>query len=276
MAIEKSKNPSAFLDFERAGWTKSIEGYDDAFGVVSRQTVQPILDAAKVGPAMRVLDVCCGPGMLAEGAVKRGAQAVGLDFPDVVALARKLVADAEFEPGDAQALPFADNSFDAAVCGYGLMHVPDSETVLREMLRVLRPGGRIAVSVWDREDPLNGFGLVYIAVRAHGNLNVALPHGADFFQFGNEDRMRTALHDIGFADVDAKFVEQKWPVRSADHVLDAVLKGAVRSKALLAAQTDAQFSAIRGFFEETLAGLPRDGENYLVPLSAIIGSGTKP
>ena len=67
----------------------SIAGYDDAFGAVTRQTVQPTLDAAGVKSGMRVLDVCCGPGMLAEGAIKRGANAVGLDFSSVVELARK-------------------------------------------------------------------------------------------------------------------------------------------------------------------------------------------
>ena len=74
-----------------------------------------------------------------------------------------------------------------------MMHVPDAEQVLREMRRVVRPGGRIAVSVWDTQTPHNGFGLVYVAVRAHGNLNVPLPHGADFFQFGTVEKMHAAL-----------------------------------------------------------------------------------
>lgn len=276
MAIEKSDNPSEFLAFERAGWGVSIAGYDDAFGVVSRQTVGPTLDAANVRAGMRVLDVCCGPGMLAEGAVARGAQAVGLDFSDVVQVARKLVPAAEFRQGDAQDLPFADNSFDAIVCGYGLMHVPDAEKVLQQMLRVVRPGGRIAVSVWERTTTHNGFGLVYAAVRAHGNLNVPLPHGADFFQFGTEEKMHAALMAIGFRDVKAKFLAQDWHVQSADQIMQAVLKGAVRSRALLAAQNEAETMAIHGFFEKTLSELPRAGAGYCVPLPAILGSGTKP
>jgi ubiquinone/menaquinone biosynthesis C-methylase UbiE len=275
MAIEKSKNPAAFLEFERTGWGKSIIGYDAAFGIVTRLTVEPTLNAADVRAGMRVLEVCCGPGMLAEGAIARGAQAVGLDFSNVVELARKMVPAAQFQQGDAQDLPFPDNSFDAAVCGYGLMHVPDSEKVLREMQRVVRPGGRIAVSVWDSKDPLNGFGLVYVAVRAHGNINVPLPHGADFFQFGTEEKMEAALRSIGLTEVKAMFFDQKWRVRSADEVLGAVLKGAVRSRALLAAQTEAEMKAVRGFFEKTLAELPKNGPDSLVPLPAIIGSGTK-
>ena len=275
LAIEKSNNPSEFLDFERTGWSASIAGYDDAFGIVSRQTVDPLLDAANVEVDMRVLDVCCGPGMLAEGAIKRGASAVGLDFPDVVSLARENVPGAEFRGGDAQAMPFDDNSFDAVICGYGLMHVPDSEKVLREMLRVLRPGGRAAVSVWERNTPNNGFGLVYAGVRAHGNLNVPLPHGADFFQFGTEERMAAAFTATGFANVKTQFFPQDWRVRSGEQVMQAVLKGAVRSRALLAAQNEMQKEAIRNFFDTTVRAMPRDGESYKLPLPAIIGSGAK-
>ena len=276
MAIEKSNSPDMFLEFERAGWGKSIAGYDDAFGVVSRQTVGPLLDAANVKRGMRVLDLCCGPGMLAEGAIARGAQAVGLDFSSVIELARRLVPKAEFQEGDAQQLPFPDNSFDAVLCGYGLMHVPDAGKVLREILRVLRPGGRAAISVWEKDTPNNGFGLVYVAVRACGNLNVPLPHGADFFQFGTTERMAAALRETGFADARAQFLKQDWPVRSGDQIMGAVLKGAVRSRALLSAQSDSEKQAIRDFFEKTLNGLPRSGSNFLVPLPAIVGSGTKP
>ena len=275
MAIEKSRNPVQFLEFERTGWGHSIVGYDDAFGVVTRLTVEPTLDAAHVRPGMRVLDVCCGPGMLAEGAIARGAQAVGLDFSNVVELARKVVPAAQFQQGDAQDLPFPDNSFDAAVCGYGLMHVPDAEKVLSEMQRVVRPGGRIAVSVWDSKDPLNGFGLIYIAIRAHGNINVPLPHGADFFQFGTEETMEATLKSVGLTEVKATLFDQKWRVQTADQVLGAVLKGAVRSRAILAAQTEAQMKAVRSFFEKTLEELPKDGRDSLVPLPAIIGSGAK-
>jgi ubiquinone/menaquinone biosynthesis C-methylase UbiE len=275
MAIEKSENPAEFLEFERAGWGKSIIGYDDAFGVVTRLTVEPTLNAANVRAGMRVLDVCCGPGMLAQGAIARGAQAVGLDFSNVVELARKMVPAAQFQQGDAQDLPFPENSFDAAVCGYGLMHVPDSEKVLREMHRVVRPGGRIAVSVWDSKDPLNGFGLIYVAVRAHGNINVPLPHGADFFQFGSEEKMQAALSSVGLTDVRATVFDQKWRVRTADQMLGAIFKGAVRSRAILAAQTEAEMKGIHGFFEKTLAKLPKDGPDSLVPLPAVIGSGAK-
>ena len=150
MPIEQSRDPKQFSAFELSGWDTNISGYDSAFGAVARQTVRPMLDAARVTRGMRVLDVCCGPGMLAAGALERGAEATGLDFSlEAVELARRLVPNGRFEQGDAQALPFPAESFDAVLCGYGLMHLPEPAAALREMLRVLRPGGRAALSVWD-------------------------------------------------------------------------------------------------------------------------------
>jgi len=242
---------------------------------VSRQTVSPTLDAARVGSGTHLLDVCCGPGMLAKAAIERGAHAVGLDFPEVIELAKRRVPEAEFRAGDAQALPFADGTFDAVVCGYGLMHVPDPEKALREIRRVLRPGGRAAVTVWDSR-ATNQFSLTYAAVRAHGNIEVPLPHGGDFFQFGTPEKMCAALSEIGFTNVSASAFDQKWHVKSATQLLDAIRNGTVRARALMAAQTDAAMVGICQFFEQALDAMGSPDKGYDVPLPAIIGSGTKP
>ena len=95
MPIEQSREPEQFADFELAGWDSNIAGYEAAFGALARQTVEAMLDAARVTSGSRVLDVCCGPGMLAGGASKRGADATGLDFSvQAVELASRLVPKA--------------------------------------------------------------------------------------------------------------------------------------------------------------------------------------
>ena len=93
----KSNDPNAFVDFELTGWGTNIAGYDDAFESVSGRTVEVTLDSAQVRSSMRVLDFCTGPGMLAAGAMRRGAETVGLDFSgEVVELAQKRVPAGEF------------------------------------------------------------------------------------------------------------------------------------------------------------------------------------
>ena len=277
MAIEKSNDPTAFVDFELTGWRENIAGYADAFGSVSRQTVDETLDAANVRAGMRVLDVCTGPGMLAEGAINRGAEAVGLDFSDaVVALAKTRVPAGEFRQGNAQDLPFPNESFDAVVCGYGVMHVPEPEIAMREMRRVVRPSGRIAISVWDSTTPNNAFGMLYAAVSAHGSLDVPLPHGPNFFQFGNEDSMAAALSEIGFSNVKSHVFGQVWHVKSAAEILQAIRAGTVRARALLAAQSDAVVDEILNFIEGSISGLGDPAHGFDIPLPAVIGSGSKP
>jgi demethylmenaquinone methyltransferase / 2-methoxy-6-polyprenyl-1,4-benzoquinol methylase len=102
---------------------------------------------AAVTPGARVLDACCGTGDLALAALKAGAgEVVGLDFSEpMLERARRKSDGVEWMRGDMLALPFADGSFDAVTVGFGVRNVEDLEAGLRELRRVLRPGGRIGV-----------------------------------------------------------------------------------------------------------------------------------
>jgi len=100
-----------------------------------------------VSPGDSVLDACCGTGDLAIAAHRHGAgQVVGLDFSEeMLERARRKAPELEWVQGDALALPFADESFDAATVGFGVRNVDDLEAGIRELRRVLRPGGWLAI-----------------------------------------------------------------------------------------------------------------------------------
>src|SRR5205823_6689574 len=99
-----------------------------------------------VSPGDRVLDACCGTGDLAVAAERAGGRVTGVDFSQrMLERARSKSDTVEWIEGDALALPFADDSFDAATVGFGARNLDDLEAGLRELRRVLRPGGRVGV-----------------------------------------------------------------------------------------------------------------------------------
>ena len=150
---DQKVDADAFKTFEAAGWEQHADGYEDFFAPISTRLVDPLLDDASVGSGTRVLDVASGPGFVAARAAERGALVVGVDIAEaMVALARRLHPQLDFRRGDAEALPFADESFDAVVANLLMLHLGRPERACTDFVRVLVPGGRLALTVWDSPD----------------------------------------------------------------------------------------------------------------------------
>jgi demethylmenaquinone methyltransferase/2-methoxy-6-polyprenyl-1,4-benzoquinol methylase len=165
--------------------------------------------AAAVRPGDRVLDACCGTGDLALAACEAGGEVTGVDFsPAMLARARRKSRSVAWVEGDLLALPFPDGTFDAATIGFGIRNVSDLEAGLRELARVLRPGGRLACleitrprgllrpffGLWfDRLVPLAG------KVLPGGAAYAYLP--ASVRRFPGPSHLAAAMERAGFADV---------------------------------------------------------------------------
>jgi SAM-dependent methyltransferase len=130
------------------------------FGEVATFTTQTaghLVRFAGVQAGQTVLDVACGTGPVAITAARQGARVTGLDLtPELLAQARASapiagLSDLVWKEGDAEALPFPDASFDVVLSQFGHMFAPRPEVVTRELLRVLRPGGRLAFATWPPE-----------------------------------------------------------------------------------------------------------------------------
>ncbi|MCX4186643.1 methyltransferase domain-containing protein [Methylophaga sp. OBS4] len=144
------------------GSRSPAEVYDDFFvPALFGQWGNIVADAADISLGQRVIDVACGTGVLACSAAERvgnGGAVVGLDPNEtMLAVARQKNSSIEWRKGHAESLPFADESFDAVVSQFGFMFFEDQCAALREMIRVLKPGGRLAVAVCDALDHSPGY-----------------------------------------------------------------------------------------------------------------------
>jgi trans-aconitate methyltransferase len=265
----------SFHEFERAGWQLASAHYADAFGALTTQAAPFLLDAVGASAQTRLLDVATGPGFIAAAAAARGARVVGLDFSTaMITEARRRHPSIEFREGDAQALPFEAGSFDAVVMNFGLLHLANPAAAMADAHRVLRQGGRYALTVWAPPDQAVGFGMVLRAVQEHGNPQVDLPEGPPFFRFSTAREFRAALEGAGFSDVQVQTLPLVWRLTSPDSVFEALSQGGVRTAAVLRAQTPGALEAIRAAVRRAVEAFTADGA-YLVPMPAVLASASK-
>jgi ubiquinone/menaquinone biosynthesis C-methylase UbiE len=129
-----------------------------------QQWTDKLVDAAALERGARVVDVACGTGVLTRAvadAVGRDDWVAGVDCSEpMLEVARRRAPCIDWRLAHAECLPFGDESFDAVVSQFGLMFFQDKVAALREMLRVVRPGGRIALAVWDRSEHAPGFAVL--------------------------------------------------------------------------------------------------------------------
>lgn len=180
--------------------------YDEFFvPALFEQWGRIVADMARVAPGQRMLDVACGTGVLAcaaaEGVGPTGA-VTGLDPNDeMLAVARAKSARIEWQHGHAESLPFADASFDRVASQFGLMFFGDKAAGLREMMRVLRPGGRLAVAVCDALDHSPGYAVLAELLQRLFGATVADAFRAPF-ALGERSRLRSLCEQAGIRNAE--------------------------------------------------------------------------
>ena len=152
-----------------------------------------VVEAAGIRPGMRVLDVAAGTGNVAVRAAEAGADVVASDLTPENLAAGRAAAEArgielDWVEADAEALPFADGAFDAVTSAFGVMFAPDHRAAARELLRVCRPGGTIAVASF-RPDGLAGD--FFATLGSHA----PQPEGESPLRWGTEEHLRELLGD---------------------------------------------------------------------------------
>lgn len=212
--------PAEVAAFEREVWSRCARGYVDGFGSFSSQAITPLLDSVRITHGARVLDVGTGPGHVAAAVTARGGIPVGIDFSEaMLEEARRFQPGLDFRLASAEALPFANEEFDAVVVNFVLHHSADPTMLLKEAFRVLRQGGRIGLTVPAALVKLEAFGLFLGAIERQG-LAGELPHGP-LFGVSDFEIYQAMAVTAGFRDVLVRELPIAWTMPTIDTLVAA-------------------------------------------------------
>ncbi|MQA97636.1 MAG: methyltransferase domain-containing protein [Streptosporangiales bacterium] len=193
--------PMDFDAYERELWAGRAEAYGRGFARMTAYTAPLLLDAVGARPGIDLLDVGTGPGVVAREAVARGSRVRAVDAePQMLELARRNVPGLDATRAILPELPFPDGSFDAITGNYVINHVGEPPAALAELRRVLRPGGRIALTTWEfpghRASAVYGDALEEAGVPWPEDVPIS-----PFRAYGERDAFAGLLKDATFGEV---------------------------------------------------------------------------
>jgi ubiquinone/menaquinone biosynthesis C-methylase UbiE len=263
---------------QRYGWDKAVTAYEQGWRAQLEPAHCLMLDMVALRPGERVLDVACGTGLISlrmARSVGAAGTVVGTDIAGQMVEAARLIAaerevdNATFERADAEELPFPAGSFDAAICGLGLMYVPDPIKALREMGRTLRPGGRAAAAVWGARHNC-GWAEIFPITDAR----VASDVCPMFFHLGTKDTLAQSFAAAGFTEIRSIRLLTTLHYGSGDDALDAVFRGG--PVALAYSRFDhATKRAVHAEYLDSIAAY-RAGDGYRIPGEFVVAAARVP
>jgi ubiquinone/menaquinone biosynthesis C-methylase UbiE len=261
-------------------WEKHRETIRQMFAPVA----QALVEDGMIGGGHAVLDIATGPGEPAlDVAALVGPQGrvVGIDLvPEMVAAARRAsdrlgFRNTQFEVGLADSLPFAADTFDAVISRFGVMFFPSPSDAVREILRVLKPGKKLALAVWHFAETNPFFYTISRMMEGYIDSPAPAPDAADAFRFASPGKLRNILSEAGATAASERLVrftiqapisaEEFWALRCE---MSEKLREAV---ATLSAE---QAADVKRRSIAALRGYSTDGGMSL-PAEVLIVSGTK-
>jgi ubiquinone/menaquinone biosynthesis C-methylase UbiE len=258
-----SKTPNMLSAIEP--WDLVANGYAETTMQMLAQYADEAIAASNLKPGSKILDVACGPGMLALMVAPDAGEVHGIDFSaPMLDIFKQHVArtghnNITIRHGDAQALPYANNTFDAAFSMFGLMFFPDRCKGFAEIYRTLKPGGTIAVTSWAPIDRSPAMQTMFGAIRA---INPSIPEPQKSIDtLENPDVFRQEMQDAGFRDVKIHSVTRfAFPALSIPKFWDDMVKGSAPIQMMKKNMGDAAWKEKEvlaiSYLEEKLTELP--------------------
>lgn len=239
-----------------------------------------LLDRVTLRPGDDVLDVACGTGIVALEAAKRvgvEGSVTGLDpNPVMLEAARALTASESatltWVQGHAEKMPFADGGFDVVLCQQGIQFFADRPAAVREMQRVLRPGGQVGVSVWRGPEHQSVKGALLLALQEMFGPAVAVA-----YSFGYPDALRQLFVDAGFDDIRVETVRREVHEPSAERMVRMLVIGASAAVPALATlsegERDDAIAAVTERIDSDIKAVRmQDGIRYTMEANILVAS----
>ena len=271
-------DPKLQRRIQRYGWDLAARDYEPLWQTQLAAVQLDLLTRASPVPGDHVLDVACGTGSVAIGAARAvgpGGRVLGIDLSgQMVEAARQRgkelqMANVKFSRMDAETLDLPDVSFDVVLCALGLMYMPNPDQALREMRRVLRPGGRLGLAVWGERSAC-GWSALFPIIDAE----VASEVCPLFFSLGQQDTLARSCAGANFDVIEHRRVTATLIYADADEACDAAFVAGPVALAWsrFSAETRAR---VRARYLAAIARW-RDRESYRVPGEFVVVTATVP
>ncbi|MEU6034116.1 class I SAM-dependent methyltransferase [Actinomadura sp. NPDC047616] len=264
-----------FDAYERDLWAGRAPAYERGFARLTAYTVGPLLDAARVTEGTRTLDVGTGPGPVAREAVRRGAEVTAVDADPLMAeTASRNVPGLDVRVATLPELPFPDETFDAVVGNFVINHVGEPDAALKELRRVLRPGGRLALTCWR----MPGSGALGVVGEALDAVGVPWPDDIPtppFMEHGEPAAFRALVAGAGFAD--AAVDELDWThTADPEYWWETGPQAAVGTNGVIVQrQTPETISRVKAAYDRIMAGYTVGDGQVALPAHALLAHGTR-
>jgi SAM-dependent methyltransferase len=224
-------------------WGRRPRDWADLAEPSNRPLFAEVLGRLAVGESTSLLDIGCGSGYAAGMAAALGASVTGIDItPELIAIARERVPQAEFVTGGMDRLPFDDAEFDAAVGFNAFQFADDPAQAVREAARTVKPQGLVAATTF-AEPERNDSTALHLALEP---LRKAAPAGPQHLPYGlsNPGGLERLLAEASLEPIDSGEVPLTWAHPSVDHAVRAVLASGGGAMAIEAASEEAARTAL--------------------------------
>lgn len=259
-------------------WDAVAEGYAETTMKAFKVAVERALELAPLTLNSKILDVACGPGTLSLLAAKMVSSVHAIDFSREMIevfkakVKKKGIGNIEIECGDGQALPFDNDSFDAAFSIFGLMFFPDRGKGYAEILRTLKPGGKMIMTSWAPVSQSPAMQSMFGAVRT---INPEIPEPqADVESLENPDFFKKELLNAGFKNVEIHSFSIYFPVKSIEEFWHDMVRGSAPLVMLKRSFSEEQWQEKEGaaleYLNKTITKVPTSLSSY-----AWLGCGSK-